>query len=294
MVAQSPASYVASRRIGAATVTVINDGTIKPLVASLFPADEVEWIRSHGETNAEDRLPSDQLVIHLRLGDASILIDPAYDDPGSEWERTWAEPWGGVTRSPGMVAGLASIGVQPEEITHVLITHAHSDHFAGIVAERGGRNDVRFPNARHLIGRADWDGNPRREQPRHDVSVRLGAVAERGLLDLIDGEHEVVPGVTMIPAPGETAGHSIVRLASGGERFYAIGDLFHHSSEVEHLDWASPWVNLDTMRASRERLLAEAVPANATVLFTHERFPAWGRIVPAGDGYRFEREAETN
>jgi glyoxylase-like metal-dependent hydrolase (beta-lactamase superfamily II) len=288
--AQHPsASYVSSRRFGEATVTVINDGTLPIPISSVFPPHEAEWIRAQGEADAQDRLMSDQAVIHVRIGDASILIDPAYDDPGSAWERTFAAQWPGVTRTPGMAAGLASIGVRPEEITHVLITHAHSDHFAGVVVERDGRHHVRFPNARHLIGRADWEGNPRRDNPDADISTRLGAVDARGLLDLVDGEREIVPGVTMIHAPGESKGHSIVRVESGGEQFYALGDLFHHASEIQNLDWASPWVDLPAMRASRDRFLAEAVPQGATVNFTHERFPMWGRIVAAENGYRWER-----
>src|SRR5436305_307941 len=121
---------------------------------------------------------------------------------------------------------------------------ARVDHFAGVAVERAGRHAVRFPNARHLIGRADWEGNPRRDNPAADISTRLGAVHERGLLDLVDGEQEIVPGVTMIHAPGESKGHSIVRVESGGERFYALGDLFHHASEIQNPDWASPWVDV--------------------------------------------------
>ena len=95
--------------------------------------------------------------------------------------------------------------------------------------------------------------------------------------------------MAMLHAPGETAGHAVVRLDAGGAWFYALGDLVHHACEVEHLDWASPWVDLGAMRASRERLLAEAAREKATVVFTHEPFPPWGRIVRAGAGYRFER-----
>lgn len=283
------ASYVSARRIGDATVTIINDGSLPIPIASVFPTPEVDWIRAHGEADARDRLLSDQAVIHVRIGDASVLIDPAYDDPGSAWDRAFATKWPGVTRTPGMAAGLASIGVRPEEITHILITHAHDDHFAGVVAEHGGENAIRFPNGRHVIGRADWEGNPRRDRPEHDLAARLGAVAKRGLLDLVEGEREIVPGVTMIHAPGETKGHSIVRIESRGERFYALGDLFHHASEIDHLDWASPWVDLPAMRASRERVLAEAAPSGAIIVFTHERFPSWGRIVPTEGGHRWER-----
>jgi glyoxylase-like metal-dependent hydrolase (beta-lactamase superfamily II) len=282
-------SYVESRKIGNATVTVISDGMLPIPIASVFPADEAEWLRANGEADAQDRLISDQAVILIQTEGATVLIDPAYDDPGTEWDSKFAAKWPGLVRSPGMAAGLASLGVRPEEVTHVLITHAHDDHFAGVVVERDGRHEVRFPNARHFIGRRDWEGNPRRDQPQHDLSARLGAVDRAGLLNLVDGTQEIVPGVTMIHAPGESQGHSIVRLDSAGERFYALGDLFHHSCEVGFLDWASPWVDLSAMRPSRERLLAEAVPATATVVFTHEPFPPWGRITRTDEGHRFER-----
>ncbi|MGI8690558.1 MAG: MBL fold metallo-hydrolase [Thermomicrobiales bacterium] len=289
MTEQLTTSYVSSRRIGDATVTVINDGSIPIPVGSVFPPPEAEWIRAHDAVNADDCLSSGQMVIHIRTDDTSILIDPAYDDPGSAWNDHFAAKWPGLARTPGMEAGLASIGVRPEEVTHVLITHAHDDHFAGVIAERGGQSEVRFPNARHLIGRADWEGNPRRDKPEYDLAARLGVVAQRGLLDLVEGDQEVVPGVAMIHAPGETPGHSIVRLESGGVRFYALGDLFHHPSEITYLDWASPWVNLPAMRASRDRFLAEAAPTHATIVFTHENFPAWGRIVATDGGYHWER-----
>jgi len=289
MARPSTAAYVSSRRIGDATVTVINDGIIPIPVGSVFPPPEAELIRAQGEADANDCLNSGQMVIHIRVGAASILIDPAYDDPGTAWNDRFAAKWPGLSRTLGMAAGLVSIGVRPEEITHVLMTHAHDDHFAGVVAERGGRNDLRFPNARHLIGRADWEGNPRRDRPEYDLAARLGAVERQGLLDLTDGDREIVPGVTMLHAPGETPGHAIVRLESDGVRFYALGDLFHHPSEITYLDWASPWVNLPAMRASRDRFLAEAAPTDATIVFTHENFPAWGRIVATDGGFHWER-----
>ena len=106
---------------------------------------------------------------------------------------------------------------------------------------------------------------------------------------MVDGECEVVPGVTCIPTPGESPGHAMARVRSAGESFYYVGDLFHHPCEVEHLDWVSPGRDRAAVRASRERLIAAAVAERAIVVFTHARFPAWGHIRPAGAGYRWER-----
>ena len=97
--------------------------------------------------------------------------------------------------------------------------------------------------------------------------------------------------MTMLHAPGETPGHSIVRVDSAGEWFYALGDLFHHASEVgasrlgvavgRSPDACAPRASASSRRGCR---------AGRLVNFTHERFPMWGRIVATDDGYRWERE----
>jgi glyoxylase-like metal-dependent hydrolase (beta-lactamase superfamily II) len=181
--------------------------------------------------------------------------------------------------------------VAPEQITHVVITHAHSDHFMGVTLERDGERVARLPRARHLLGRPEWDGNPERAQPDSPLMVHLGTIARLGLVDLVDGVQQVAPGVTVIPAPGETPGHSIVRVRSQGETCFVLGDLFHHACEVTHRDWISPGRDRAAMRSSREKLIAEALASRATLIYTHAPFPGWGRIVAEADDYVWKSEA---
>lgn len=273
-------AHVASRRIGDATVTIISEGALS--WAPRFQVPEAEWRRAMPEADTTGKITLGLNLAHISIGNASILVDPGFDDPSSAWQRRFAAKWPGLSRSVGLLAGLASIGVQPEEITHVVITHTHEDHFAGVTVEWGDRHIARFPRARHLLGRGDWEGNPRRAQSDSELAIRLGTIERLGLLDVIDGEHAVVPDVTIIHAPGETPGHSIVRIRSASESFYYLGDLFHHHCEVEHLDWVPAQVHDHAaMRASRDRLIAEAVPTHATVVFTHERFPGGGTSYPS-------------
>jgi glyoxylase-like metal-dependent hydrolase (beta-lactamase superfamily II) len=175
-------------------------------------------------------------------------------------------------------------------VTHVVLTHAHGDHIAGATVIRDGQRVPRYPRARYLLRRPDWDGNPARQDAASLVAVHLGTLDRLGQLDLFDGQTEVAPGVDVLPAPGDSPGHSIVRLSSGSERFYATGDLFHHACEVEHVDWVSPGREPASSRASRERFIAEAAPAGATVVFSHEPFPPWGRIVSPAGGPRWQRD----
>jgi len=283
-------TYASTRRFGEAEVTIISDGSIA--WAPRYQVPEVEWRPALPEADAEGRILLGIHVAHVRLPGASIVIDAGLDDPASAWHQSFSARWPGLARTPGLMGWLAAAGIPVEAITHVLITHAHEDHFVGVAAEHGGSLAARFPRARHLLGRADWEGNPRREDPAATLATRLGLVERLGLLDLVDGEREVVPGVTILPAPGESPGHCAVRINSAGARCYFLGDLIHHGCEVEHPDWM-PGQNRDRagLLASRRRLFAEIAAHRAAAVFTHEQFPGWGRVVSVGSGYGWTRDA---
>lgn len=277
--------FVASRRIGDAVVTVISEGTLR--WNPRFEISEDERRRAMPDVDANGKLTLGLNLAHVRLGTISIVIDPGFDDPDSSWSREFAAKWPGLTRTPGVEAALRHIGVSPDDVTHVLITHAHEDHYAGVAMERGGALALRFPNARHVIGRRDWEDHPSRSQHDSPLNHRLGLAARHRLLDTVDHEREVEPGVTMYASPGETPGHCTVRITSGGKRFYYLGDLFHVPSEVDHVEWAPPSRNLAALAESRRRLLAEAGEGDSVLVFSHDRFPAWGRITRATGGHRW-------
>jgi glyoxylase-like metal-dependent hydrolase (beta-lactamase superfamily II) len=271
------AEYVSTHTIGRATVSQINDG-----VGGWTPklsAPEAEWRAALPQADERGYVENDHYTGLIQIGDARILVDVGFDDPSPS--SHFMPPR--YRRTPGVTAALAALGVRPEEITHVLFTHFHGDHVAGaIVGDR-----ARFPNARHLIGRADWEGNPALASGQSLEATQLGGLSRLGRLDLVDGEPEVVPGVTMIHAPGESAGHSIVRVRDGGATAYFVGDLFHFPCEVEHLDWVSPGRDPVAMRRSRERLLPAAADEGALVTFSHAQFPGWGRVERRDGGYRW-------
>ncbi|HEY8292828.1 MAG TPA: MBL fold metallo-hydrolase [Thermomicrobiales bacterium] len=286
MAAKNASAYVESRRFGDATVTVISDGS--SLWPQNFAVPPEELRAAIPELDAQGRLRIGFHSMHIAIGDASILVDAGFDDPDSVWGRKFATMWAETRRTPGVEAGLASIGVRPEDVTHVITTHAHFDHYVGLTIEQGEDVVPRFPNARHLIGQADRTGSRYGNPPDAEFVRRIEAIERHGLLDLVDGDREIVSGVTMLHAPGESPGHSIVHVASRGAHCYALGDLLHHPCEVAHRDWVLAGRDRAAMRASRDRLLAMAVPQGATLVFSHALFPPWGRIVRDGDGFRWE------
>jgi glyoxylase-like metal-dependent hydrolase (beta-lactamase superfamily II) len=294
MVTQDPAdptvnaSFIDTRRVGDATVTAVSEGEL--LWSPRFPVSETERRQAMPEADEHGRVWLGLNVVIIRAGEALIVVDPGMDEPDSAWQRERPRAWPDwpVRRTPGLATALLELTISPDEVTHVAITHPHVDHYPGVVVERDGHFAPRFPRARHFLGRADWEGNPRRGEPGSDLD-RLELIDRLGLLELVEGEREIAPGVTIVPAPGESPGHCIVRLESAGEVCYILGDIIHHACEVEHPDWSPPHADIGALRTARERIFPTLAGEGALLVTAHEPFPPWGRIVAAGDGYRWQR-----
>jgi glyoxylase-like metal-dependent hydrolase (beta-lactamase superfamily II) len=278
--------YLESRQLGDVTVTAINDGAM-PLTVDLTVTEDV-W-REELEADAEGKIPVDIHVMLVQTADATILIDAGLDEPGSRSDQRFLNEQPGSIRTPGVLAGLAGLGVKPQDVTHILVTHNHFHHVEGLAAEQDGGLVPRYPDAYVVLGRADWE-NASEEHLGPEQRARIGAVADAGLLELIDAEREIVPGVTMIPAPGETPGHSMIRISSDRQTLYAVGDVFHYAAEVSHPDWMPVGADQERLRGTRRKLLDDAISTDALVVFSHENFPPWGRIVEnKGSGVRWQR-----
>ena len=175
--------YLRTVQLGAVTVTVINVGDIQA------PYDE--WLNvSPEERSAYDmvkltgpvRMPIQ--CFHVALPRTSILVDASSYDFAHD--HPWAIPQ--YQPPPGLLAGLAQANVQPDEITHVIITRGHFDHYNGTTYPDRGNYRPCFPNARHHLGRADWDQlQPQLQDPNSDASHTLAVLQRHGLLDLVGG-----------------------------------------------------------------------------------------------------------
>jgi glyoxylase-like metal-dependent hydrolase (beta-lactamase superfamily II) len=280
-------AYVTTIRVGDASVTAINEGTA--LWAPELTAPEPELRKEMPEADAEGRIPINFLTVHAQIGERSIIIDPGFDDPIDGGESRDIPEWPRASRTAGLRAGLAQVGVSMEEVTDVLITHTHVDHFRGVIESSDSDSRPRFPRARIYVSRYDWDADPERADPQSDISVRLGELKRLGLLKLTDGDAEVAPGLHILHAPGESPGHSVVRITSQGQTLYVLGDLFHHRCEISHVEWKTPWSDGATLTVSRLRVLEDAFERNAVLTFTHDRFPPWFRLARFGAGYRAEQ-----
>lgn len=279
--------FVWSREIGEARVTVICEGGgWWPMERALEDVPAEQW-RSWVNANDRNEIWVDFNLVHVRLPGASLLLDTGfgeYDPTDPEKPLVSVRD---IRLTPGRDAGLASVGVSPDDVTHVLISHMHGDHILGATRVVDGRRVPSFPNARYLVMEAEWASAPEWHQRADAINAQKEALLASNRVELLTAEREVVPGVTFIPAPGESPGHAIVRLATREGVVYYLGDLFHQPAEFAHLDWIPRYRDREALIASRKKLLPRFVEESAWLIPAHHAFPAVGRVRQVGQGYRW-------
>jgi glyoxylase-like metal-dependent hydrolase (beta-lactamase superfamily II) len=253
--------YLRSIQVGAATVTLINVGDVRFRLGDWFTMPEAERPPYFAEW-----LPFPIQCVHIASPGASVLVDASVYEV--EPDSPHAVP--GYQPPPDLLGALAEAGVRPEAVDRVVITHIHHDHINGLTRQDDGGFVPCFPNARHYLGQADWEQAQAALQDPESVESRsLGVLSRAGLLETVRGRHDLGGGIEIVPAPGETPGHQIVRVRSDGRTLYCLGDLYHHPIEVERQEWAAQWADADMTHASRQALVEAALAEDALLVATH-------------------------
>jgi glyoxylase-like metal-dependent hydrolase (beta-lactamase superfamily II) len=118
----------------------------------------------------------------------------------AEWGTRYHNPFA-RTDDQSLVAALAQIGIQPEAIETVIISHLHWDHCYGNVYLSNARFVVQRAEVAYAMAPLPCDA-PIYETQLHPVHF----LRTFDRFEVIDGEREIVPGVRCIPLPGHTPG----------------------------------------------------------------------------------------
>ena len=272
-------------RVGEIDVLVISDGVLPLTPATLAtnadPADLAAWL--------DDRLlPPDVFkwplnVVVVRSGGRTVLIDAGI---GVEYPDF---------RAGQLALRLEAAGIDPASVTDVVLTHMHFDHVGGLLAD-GLRGRLRPDLPIHLAAaEAEFWASPdfSRASMPPPVQEKIRSVAGRFLdeyrsqLRPFEAEYEVAPGVVVSRTGGHTPGHSVVRLASGGDRLTFIGDAVF-PDHFDRPDWYNAFDH-DPEEAVRVRvrLLRELAATREPLVAAHLSFPSVGRVAVAGDVFRW-------
>ncbi|MFH2054902.1 MAG: MBL fold metallo-hydrolase [bacterium] len=210
------------------------------------------WSRLQ-QADENNLLPFDTNVFLLQAHGKNILFDVGLGDYLEEKQRKLY----GVSEPSRLVPGLKSLGLEPEDIDFVLLSHLHWDHVGSCIRLVGDQPMPTFPNAQHYVHADEWQDAMHPDERTGGVYFpdRLQAIERAGLLRLIEQDTEVLPGIKLVRIGGHTRGQLGVEVESGGEKliYYADNFLSCHHLKIPYVP-ASDLFPLDTQRCKRETL----------------------------------------
>lgn len=268
--------------VAGGTLTTLSDGYLTLPRAFFFgdlPEDEVTAILAANGIEGDQMTPRCNVTLYR-----------------DEWRTILFDAGSGAEFMPSagdLIGSLDAEGIAPEDITHIVFTHAHPDHLWGLLDDFG---DPAFPEASYFIGRDEWDywTNPAtvetigsgREGFAVGAARRLAIIED--LTEFFDDGDEILTGIEAVASFGHTPGHMSFGIA-GTEPAFVIGDAVSN----DHVSFAHPeWrlgsdQNADTAAATRVALMDRLAAEQAIVAGFHFGGAGIGRIERDGSGYRF-------
>ncbi|NBB74615.1 MAG: MBL fold metallo-hydrolase [Bacteroidetes bacterium] len=167
--------------------------------------------------DARNRIPLHMRCLLVQGHGRCILIDSGIGDKyGDKFAGIYAIDHAFAT----LQGSLDHVGVAPEDVTDVILTHLHFDHCGGSTQRRSdGTLELTFPNAQHYVQHAHWEWAqaPNAREKGSFLDENLAPLAESGQLQFTDGEEELFPGITVHPVHGHTEAQQTVKISDGGE-----------------------------------------------------------------------------
>jgi glyoxylase-like metal-dependent hydrolase (beta-lactamase superfamily II) len=218
--------------------------------------------------DSRNRIRLGMNVLLLRAGGKTILVETG---GGGKWDAKRRDIYGFSETDP-LPAALAQAGVRPDGVDLVINTHLHFDHAGGNTRLEGGRAVPAFPNARYVLQRAELKhaAHPTERDRGSYVAEDFTAITESNQWWLVDGETQILPGVSVVPIPGHNLSIQGVRISGGGKTVFLVADLIptrHHLP----LPWIMgydlyPLTTLETKR----RWISQIVREGWIAVFGHD------------------------
>ncbi|MDX8448239.1 MBL fold metallo-hydrolase [Mesorhizobium captivum] len=273
-------------KVGEIEVLVVSDGILpipSPTIAyNVDPAVRAAWLED--EFLSPEMLEWPLNVVVVRSGGQTILVDAGLG----------ADPDLHLPRAGQLIHRLEAAGIDLASVTDVVLTHMHMDHIGGLLID-GVKHQLR-PDLRIHVAAAElkfWEAPDfsRVSMPQGFPDALRRAAKRfaneyRSQLRPFEDEHEVAPGVVVRRTGGHTPGHSVVRLASGGDRLTFAGDLVFQVG-FDHPDWHNGFEH-DPEEAARVRvsLMRELAANREPLVATHLPFPSVCHVAVDGDAFR--------
>jgi glyoxylase-like metal-dependent hydrolase (beta-lactamase superfamily II) len=284
-----PQPLVERRTVGRITVHAIQAGGQQLDGGAMFGVVPKPLWERRVPADARNRIPMGMRCLLVEHDVGLVLVDTGAGNKESpKFHDIYGIENAGADGRTALEDGVRAAGFQLEDVALVVSTHLHFDHAGGnTYVDRSGAVRASFPKARYVVQRGEYHyaTHTNERTAASYFAPNFVPLHEAGLLDLVDGERELAPGLRVLPTPGHVPFHQSVLVQSAGETMCFLGDVVPTSHHLP-LPWimgydVEPLVTLE----SKRWLLARAHAEGWTVVFEHDAAVAWGRVAHDGRAY---------
>jgi glyoxylase-like metal-dependent hydrolase (beta-lactamase superfamily II) len=276
--AQSAAAAASFYRmsLGSFELTVIRDGLgalpVSTLAANAESGEISDLLAANG-IGAGDTLPNNFKILVVNTGSDLVVFDTGR----------------GAAADGQLLPTLALLGIEPGDVSTVVLSHWHGDHVGGVSIDGAPA----FPGAQYLMTRGDYDllqSDPS-NQGFAGALAALQPVMDAGSLEFYNAGDEILTGINAVAAPGHTPGHSAFMISSDGQSLLNTVDaIIHPVISVQRTGWHFGFdADRDQAVATRRSLLERIAGDNLLMFGYHFPFPGIGVVGAAdeADTFRF-------
>jgi glyoxylase-like metal-dependent hydrolase (beta-lactamase superfamily II) len=221
----------------------------------------------------KNRIPLALNLLIIRTAAKTILIDTGIGNKITAKQQKIYQP-----SEFCLPENLKKLGIEPEEIDYVVLTHLHFDHAGGIVSAQNGEYKLTFPNATHIIQQREWEIAKHPDglnMASYNFKADLTLLEESGNFLLIDGDHQLTDEVRLELVGGHTEGMQSIRIESDGELAYYAGDIITSEPHLHPaVTSAYDVCRKDTYHA-KKRILSELQQREGILFFPHDHKKAF-------------------
>lgn len=256
--------------IGDFELTALSDGIYHLDGGAYFGVvPKVLWSKKVA-VDENNRVSTGLNSVLVRTGEKNILIETG---AGNKLPEKMVEIYGQPAK---LLDKLSAARVSPDDIDIVINTHLHFDHCGWNTTRQGGTVVPTFANAKYYVQEGEW--KHAHENQRDTVSYlheNYDPLVQTGQMQLLRGDQEIVPGISLQVFPGHTHDMQAVVIQSGGKIACYISDLIPTSAHVE-INWVMGFdlYPLETIE-SRKRYYSRAIPERWLTMFTHDPQIPW-------------------
>jgi glyoxylase-like metal-dependent hydrolase (beta-lactamase superfamily II) len=278
-------------RLGDLDLVSLSDGVFRLDGGAMFGVVPKPLWEKRAPADASNRIELGLRPLLVRTGGQTVLIDAGI---GSKMRPKEIEIYG-IDRRRHLDHALAEAGLGADDIDVVIASHLHFDHVGGFTALVDGVVQPRFRRARYLVRRAEWEDatHPHERNRASYLTENFVPLEAAGVVDFIEGDGEVLPGLSVWRTGGHTMHHQLIKIESGGRTAVFVADLMPTTAHVDE-----PWIMgydlypMDTL-FYKKQFVREAIDREYVIFFEHDpKVPAGiirekgGKkfVEPLGDG----------